>query len=176
MGRRSQSDISNTAIRIFLQAVGEMHDQRRGHEPFKKTLARRKALLAEFERCCCYCGNSIDEKSMTDDHVVPINKQFLGLHCWGNIVPACMECNSEKNTSTWEEFLKSKVKDPALYRKRHALVTNYARKYGYNAQRLNLKSVAGNLYEDVGEVASTLIKLRLDQAKELIDGDLSKKE
>jgi hypothetical protein len=29
------------------------------------------------------------------------------------------------------------------------------------------------LYEDVGEVASTLIELRLEQAKELIDRELS---
>ena len=173
MGRKSQSDISNSAIRIFLQSVGELHDKKRGHEPFKKTMAQRKSLLSEFESCCCYCGASIDEKSMTDDHVVPINKQYLGLHCWGNIVPACKECNNEKNTSTWEEFLKAKVKDSEHYKKRHALVTNYASKYGYNAQKLNLKSVAGNLYEDVGEVASTLIKLRLEQAKELIDKELS---
>ena len=173
MGRKTQSDISNSAIRIFLQAVGELHDKKRGQEPFKKTLAQRRALLAEFEGACCYCGIQIDEKSMTDDHVVPINKQFLGLHCWGNIVPACKDCNNEKNTSTWEEFLKSKVPDPSLYKKRYELVTGYANKYGYNAQKLNLKSVAGNLYEDVGEVASTLIELRLAQAKELIDRELS---
>lgn len=173
MGRKTQSDISNSAIRIFLQAVGELHDKKRGQGPFKKTLAQRRALLAEFEGACCYCGNRIDEKNMTDDHVVPINKQFLGLHCWGNIVPACKECNNEKNTSTWEEFLKSKVPDAILYKKRHGLVISYANKYGYNAQKLNLKSVAGNLYEDVGEVASTLIELRLVQAKELIDRELS---
>lgn len=69
--------------------------------------------------------------------------------------------------------MKTKVKEPALYKKRHAMVTIYAGKYGYNVQKLNLKSVAGNLYEDVGEVASTLIQLRLNQAKELIDRELS---
>lgn len=40
MGRKTQSDISNSAIRIFLQAVGELHDKKRGQEPFKKTLER----------------------------------------------------------------------------------------------------------------------------------------
>jgi hypothetical protein len=173
MGRKTQSDISNSAIRIFLQSVGELHDKKRGQEPFKKTLTQRKKLLQEFGGCCCYCGCTISEKSMTDDHVVPINKQYLGLHCWGNIVPACKDCNNEKNTSTCEEFLKSKVKNPVLYKARHGLVMDYAAKFGYNPQKLNLKSVAGNLYEDVGEVASTLIDLRLAQAKELIDRELS---
>jgi hypothetical protein len=65
------------------------------------------------------------------------------------------------------------VRDPVLYKARHGVVMGYAAKFGYNPQKLNLKSVAGNLYEDVGEVASTLIDLRLAQAKELIDRELS---
>jgi hypothetical protein len=36
MGRRSQSDISNTAIRIFLQSVGELHDKKRGHDHLRR--------------------------------------------------------------------------------------------------------------------------------------------
>jgi len=173
MGRKSQSDISNSAIRIFLQSVGELHDKKRGHDPFRKTVLQRKKLLSEFDGACCYCGCSVTEKTMTDDHVIPINKDYLGLHCWGNIVPACKECNNQKNTSTWDEFLRAKVSDTMLYQKRRDMVVGYAKKYGYNAQKLNLSSVAGNLYEDVGEVASTLIKLRLAQANELIEKDLS---
>jgi hypothetical protein len=40
--------------------------------------------------------------------------------------------------------------------------------------KLNLREIAGNLYEYLGEVAETLIKLRYNQAKQAIEGFINK--
>lgn len=39
------------------------------------------------------------------DHVVPLNKTALGLHCIGNLVPACRSCNAKKSAKDFREFL-----------------------------------------------------------------------
>jgi 5-methylcytosine-specific restriction endonuclease McrA len=48
-------------------------------------------LLKEFGGKCVYCGSSV---KMSMDHFVPLSKG--GSHCHGNIVPSCMNCNSNK--------------------------------------------------------------------------------
>ena len=39
------------------------------------------------------------------EHAIPINKEVLGEHRLGNIVPSCKQCNSEKHKKSFEEFL-----------------------------------------------------------------------
>src|SRR5438445_8889606 len=39
------------------------------------------------------------------DHLIPTNKTSLGLHAWGNIVPACADCNGKKQGSDWRDFI-----------------------------------------------------------------------
>ena len=39
------------------------------------------------------------------DHVVPINKQALGEHRIGNLVPACCYCNEKKAGQNFRDFL-----------------------------------------------------------------------
>lgn len=51
---------------------------------------------------CAYCGKG-GELEM--EHVVPINKEKLGEHHLGNLVPACKACNSRKDDSDYGEFL-----------------------------------------------------------------------
>lgn len=47
----------------------------------------RKLYLSD----CLYCGSL---ENITADHVIPINKG--GRHSIGNLVPACLSCNSSK--------------------------------------------------------------------------------
>ncbi|MCA3554186.1 HNH endonuclease signature motif containing protein [Aestuariivirga sp.] len=47
-------------------------------------------VIDAFGGCCAYCGQ---EGDVVMDHVVPINKQSLGEHRLGNIVPCCRACN-----------------------------------------------------------------------------------
>ena len=39
------------------------------------------------------------------EHAIPINKEKLGEHKIGNIVPSCNRCNKRKHYSDYKEFL-----------------------------------------------------------------------
>jgi len=53
---RAQSDISNAAVRIFLQEMGSVYDEKRGFHPYRtKDFAKVKDF---FGNRCCYCGSN----------------------------------------------------------------------------------------------------------------------
>ena len=161
---RSKSDISNSALRIFLQKVGKFYDTERGYEPFIPKKAQKLELLEHFNFECCYCGDDIDVKSLSQDHLIPMNKISLGLHSWGNVVPCCNDCNNKKNQKPWKDYLKTTA-SVKLFIKRQKRIDDFVSKMKYDPN-LNLSKYANNLYEDIGEVAMTLISLRYKQAEE----------
>lgn len=164
---RSKSDIANSAIRIFLQEVGKFYDERRGLKPFVPSLSQKRELLSIFNSQCCYCGLAIDAGSISLDHLIPMNKAELGLHAWGNVVPCCRPCNSEKQQKHWQDFLGVKA-DGVDFKDRLGRIQKFQKDIKYDPT-LHLDSFANNLYQDVGEVAMTLINLRISQAKDEID-------
>ena len=163
---RTKSDISNSAIRIFLQKVGRFYDEARGYVPIVPTSRQKEDLLKYFEYTCCYCGVGINKDSFSQDHLIPMNKTALGLHAWGNVVPCCAGCNNAKQQRSWTHF--ANQKDSANSLARIKKINEFVLDKKYDA-RLNLHEVAGNLYEDIGEVALTLINLRYIQAKNIIE-------
>src|SRR4051794_9638062 len=101
---RTRADIANSALRIFLHDMGVAYDEARGLEPFKKT--KHFPQVREFfgDRCC-YCAKPFSSaEPAVEDHLVPTNKTALGLHAWGNIVPACRDCNAKKQGNDWRDF------------------------------------------------------------------------
>ena len=106
------------------------------------------------------------EQNFSQDHLVPTNKDHLGLHAWGNVVPSCKTCNGEKLHDSWTEFLAKKARGETLSN-RTRRIQSFVEKMQYDPN-LNLSDFAGNLYHDVGEVAMTLIDLRYKQAEEAI--------
>ncbi len=160
---RSKSDISNSAIRIFLQKVGEFYDKERGLERFVPTKFQKDELIEYFKGRCCYCGRGISASDLCQDHLVPVNKNSLGLHAWGNVVPSCSSCNKAKQQQDWRVFLKSKAQGETFLQRQNK-IKQFVKEKKYDPN-LNLKDFAGNLYEDVGAVALTLIDLRLEQAQ-----------
>jgi hypothetical protein len=84
-----------------------------------KRASRRKALLpanrqiieSRFElwgNCCAYCGvdgshpRNSPRKRLAEEHVIPLS--MLGLDEPGNIVPACLQCNSSKHDKPVEAW------------------------------------------------------------------------
>ena len=51
-----------------------------------------KDLKRLYASPCLYCGST---ERITADHVIPISKS--GTHSIGNLVPACLSCNSSKH-------------------------------------------------------------------------------
>ena len=143
----SKSDISNSAIRIFLQNVGKFYDEVRQFDPFVPKVGQKDELLEFFEHKCCYCSEAITRITLSQDHLIPMNKSFLGLHAWGNVVPCCKNCNNEKQQRPWEEFATEKAGNEAKKRIHKIKEFVFSKKYD---PTLNLHEYAGNLYEDVG--------------------------
>lgn len=162
MGSKGKSDISNFAIRAFLQKVGEAYDTARKFEPFKPTTRQWKEVLSFFGNKCCYCNARLMPNDTTKDHLIPLNKESLGLHAWGNVVPCCGNCNRQKHSQNWNSFLK--MRSGTTYTQRKKVIQAFQRKYRYDPD-LNIQTIAANLYEDVGEVAMTLVGLRFRQAE-----------
>jgi 5-methylcytosine-specific restriction endonuclease McrA len=164
---RSKSDIANSAIRIFLQDVGRFYDTARGFEAFVPKKAQKEELLEFFNSKCCFCGIEINIQTLSQDHLIPMNKTHLGLHAWGNVVPCCGPCNNSKQQRAWKDFLVQVAsEDERLVRTR--LIEEFVASKKYDPQ-LNLHQYADNLYEDVGEVAMTLIQLRYKHAEKAIE-------
>ena len=170
---RSKSDISNSAIRIFLQEVGKFYDEARGFDIFKPTKPQKQEILDYFDSQCCFCGIDIDIKSLSQDHLVPMNKEHLGLHAWGNVVPCCKDCNNEKQQKNWLGFLKVKSSNTKLYGQRQKRIESFVKSKKYDS-KFNLHEYADNLYQDIGEVAMTLINLRYKQAAKAIQEAIEK--
>ena len=59
-------------------------------------------VIGAFGRRCAYCGQ---EGELLMDHVVPINKQSLGEHRLGNLVPSCKPCNVNKGDKDFRAIL-----------------------------------------------------------------------
>lgn len=55
-----------------------------------------------FSRKCVYCGA---ETELLMEHAIPINKEKLGEHKLGNLVPSCKPCNNNKGGKDFREFL-----------------------------------------------------------------------
>lgn len=162
---RSKSDISNTAIRIFLQKVGKFYDEARGYDRFSPTKSQKDELLNHFNGQCAYCGTELI-KSLSQDHLIPMNKTHLGLHAWGNVIPVCTDCNNQRQQKPWIEFLKEKS-PIKYYSSRKKRIESFVKLKKYDPN-INLNDIASNLYDDIGEVAMTLIGLRYDQAERKI--------
>ena len=126
-------------------------------------------MLEFFGNACCYCSVELTEKTLSLDHLIPMNKASLGLHAWGNVVPCCSPCNNEKQQKPWREFLQLKAGISASTRAERIDRFVITMKYD---PTLNLHEYADNLYEDVGQVAMTLINLRYKQAEEAIRATL----
>lgn len=162
---RSQSDLSNTAIRIFLQEVGNYYDKARALEVFKPSTKQKNEVHAYFDGRCAYCGAMLDGDLSTLDHLIPLNRTALGLHAWGNVVSCCRSCNKEKHFKPWLAFLEAKA--GSEFQPRKDRILKFVAHYRYKPE-LGLHAIAQNLYQDVGEVGLTLIRLRLKQAEENI--------
>ena len=92
-----------------------------------------------------------------------MNKTDLGLHAWGNIVPACQPCNAKKQGRDWRDFIIERAGQHAA--ERHARVRALLEEFRYQPS-FDLREVAEELYEEVGSIAMTLINVKVKRVRE----------
>src|SRR5437764_1397747 len=127
---RGRPDIANTALRIFLQEMGAAYDVERGRGAYKggKHFDEIKAFFGG--RCCYLRGRARICCRRCPGPLIPMNKADLGLHAWGNIVPACQICNAGKQRQEWRDFIIERAGPDAG--ERHARVKAFLEHYDYN--------------------------------------------
>jgi hypothetical protein len=156
---RNAAHIANNAVRIFLERFGQQYDKERDL-PLYDLVKDRAKILSFFNNACCYCATSLNEKSVNQDHLVPMNKASGGLHAWGNVVPSCQKCNSDKRAKPWKTYLSeisSKDELPVRIKKIEVFVD----KYGYAPDVDRIKTLASDMYEEISHIAIALIDVKV---------------
>jgi hypothetical protein len=116
-----------------------------------------------FGQRCCYCGTDLLPNRVAQDHLIPMNKTSLGLHAWGNVVPACQDCNANKHGKEWHAYLVQRAGADAS--ERYERVTQFVKHYGYAPDPGDLRDVAEELYDEVGSISMTLIAAKTKRAR-----------
>lgn len=152
------------AVRIVLQEMGKEYDRERGLEPFAKKHLRG-TVLPFFEGRCCYCGADLPASEVHGDHLIPINKQDLGLDAWGNVVPACNPCNSKKHGQDWRDFIIQRAGSNAA--ERHQRMQDFLEAYPYNPPT-EWRAIVADLYDEIGVIAMALIRQKHARIRETL--------
>lgn len=159
MPLRSFADVPNRIVRLFLQEAGRQYDANRGLPKFG---SMPPALLARFSDCCAYCGAPPPPK-LVEEHLVPINREAVGLHAWGNIAPACKPCNDIKAGGNWRLH-------PRLNSDRREAIEAYIAEYAYDPAVTELRVVLGKLYELADRQTRALVDFGLVASRPYISG------
>jgi hypothetical protein len=157
MPLRSFADVPNRIVRLFLQEVGRQYDANRGYPRFGSMPPN---LIARFGNACAYCGAP---PPLVEEHLVPINRTSVGLHAWGNIVPACKPCNDVKAGNAWETHSR-------LDNERRQRIAAYVAEYGYAPDVAELQIVLGKLYELADRQTRALVDFGLVASRPYIAG------
>ncbi len=140
----------NAVIRFILGQLGD--------EQF--SAADWDDVITSFGNSCAYCGAK-GELSM--DHVVPINKQKLGEHRIGNLVPACRRCNAQKGSTDFQNFLTG---DPS----RITAIEAHMAKHSYTpiGDHKNISLILDIAHQEIRQLADryvTIIEAMLQDEK-----------
>lgn len=84
-----------------LSPIIAVHDRSRIWEQGGVFPLTRRRLIARDRSLCLYCGKSVNDSTMTVDHVKPRGQG--GRHTWENVVSACRRCNQDKGCRTPEQ-------------------------------------------------------------------------
>ncbi|MGH7717302.1 MAG: HNH endonuclease [Gemmatimonadaceae bacterium] len=114
--------------------MGAAYDEERGRAPYRGR-GDFDEVKGFFGQRCCYCGTEFSESTpAVQDHLIPMNKADLGLHAWGNVVPACQTCNAKKQRKDWRDFIIERAGESAS--ERHARVRAFLDEYHLERSRM----------------------------------------
>jgi hypothetical protein len=147
----TRQDASNAAVRAALTILGERRDATvlglaPGDLRGKKI---RIALANEFGNRCAYCEKKLGD-NFDVDHLVPMNRTSLGLHMYGNLVPACRPCNSAKKAKTLQEFIEHS--GIANGKRIQSKLEKRSAKFGADLDSKKVRQVIGDLYKLISDL------------------------
>ncbi len=96
---------------------------------FSKVMYRITYTLKQ-NLTCPYCGTSLTKANITIDHMYPQDRG--GPTIPENLVPCCLDCNTEKSNMTKQEYEYYRTLKPALRDSYHKEVERYIKNLKYN--------------------------------------------
>lgn len=165
MSLRSYSDVPNRVINFFLQEAGAEYDRNRGLAPYKRLTADVREFFGD---ACAYCGGT---DSLVEDHVVPRNRTNVGLHAWGNVVPACRDCNRlKKGNVDWRTHLNAVEPDVVRRQARADRIEEFRQRYRYEPDVEPLRAVLQSLYQLADRHTRSLVAFAVTASQPYISG------
>ena len=76
---------------------------------------------------------------------------------------ACRDCNANKQGRDWRDFIIQRAGEDAA--ERHRLMLVFIAKYDYKPS-VDLRAVAAELYDEIGQIGMTLIKAKVKRVRE----------
>jgi hypothetical protein len=139
--RNAIGNAQNLFVRYLLSSIADEDVSTQGWQE----------ILSDFDNCCAYCGA---QEKLSMDHIVPLNKQSLGQHCIGNLVPACRACNAKKAAKDFRDFLTGDT--PKI-----TAIETHMTKYGYepNNDYEILRQIVDLAHQDVRLLADRYVKI-----------------
>jgi 5-methylcytosine-specific restriction endonuclease McrA len=104
-----------------------------------------------FNNKCAYCGSSGE---LVIEHAIPINREKLGEHRIGNIIPACKNCNAAKSNKDYKEYLGNN-------HIRIKIIDEYMKSKNYTPPKEDEKliDILNMAYKEVSIIADRYIKI-----------------
>ena len=142
--RYNEHRIGNAQNSFIRNILGKI-----GHESFTKN--DWDFTKDFFGLQCAYCGAETD---LVMDHVIPINKDKMGEHRLGNLVPSCKSCNDKKHSKDFKDFLSDKPEAIAEIEKYMA-----SKNYKPLTNDKSLKIILDMAYKEVADLANRYIAI-----------------
>lgn len=120
-----------------------------GNETFSENNWNETKLY--FSNRCAYCEK---ETELIIEHAIPINRDKLGEHRLGNIIPSCKDCNEKKRDKDYREYLGDNVN--AIIK-----IEEYMESRNYIPLNDNeqMKKILNMAYEEVAIIANRYISI-----------------
>jgi hypothetical protein len=148
-------------VSVFIHRSGKIADSEIGKFPEKQW---KEAVASFFKGRCAYCGKQ--NPPFEKEHIIPINKNGLGLRHVGNFVPACKDCNTKKRAYDRNEDGEGYIRFCKAYGYNDALteIQRYMKKNGYKpftadkAKREQIKRLINKAHKEMGLIRDEYAK------------------
>jgi len=166
--RTNPGDAANIFIRCFLSDISELMGG------FSKNDLHR--TMEYFNYCCPYTGDDLKTKFVNGDyvldHLIPHNREYCGLHVFGNIIPTSRIVNSKKASLPFEQFIMTDTTVLGNISKEERMLRicklkEFQRSAGYEEKILHIDKIK-ELCEEEYQSILTRCKENKDRIKNII--------
>ena len=123
-----------------------------------------------FDYKCPYTGEDVsvewNAKKYVLDHLIPHNRESVGLHLYGNIIITTREINARKSSKSFEEFIRFGTKGTDEEKNaRIQKIRNFQKESGYFEKLKNIDALKELCRKEYDSVQNRLQELKSEYAR-----------